>query len=138
MQVSPRSWRLTAKRLHDILNNIDAPLLNLGFFDADQQERTEKHFTERLPQRIINAIDDVEERFSQNKSSRPFFRNSSASESSKSPLKWDNISKEEKADLLTYFARVSRSFGGYSNSEREKLKRINLSNSGRKVCAFTK
>ena len=39
-------------------------------------------------------------------------------------LKWDNISKEEKADLLTYFAGVSRSFGGYSNSEREKLKRM--------------
>ena len=75
------------ERLHDILSNIDAPLLNLGFFDADQQERIEKHFTERLPQRIINAIDDVEERFSQNKSSRSFFRNSSASDSSNSPLK---------------------------------------------------
>ena len=115
---------ISRERLHDILSNIDAPLLNLGFFDADQQERIEKHFTERLPQRIINAIDDVEERFSQNKSSRSFFRNSSASESSNSPLKWDNISSEEKADLLKYFARVSRSFGGYSNSEREKLKRM--------------
>ena len=110
---------ISRERLHDILSNIDAPLLNLGFFDADQQERIEKHFTERLPQRIINAIDDVEERFSQNKSSLPFFRTSSRSDSSKSSLKWDNISKEEKADLLTYFAGVSRSFGGYSNSERK-------------------
>ena len=115
------------QRLHAVLNGINAPLLELAFFETEQKQRIQNQFAERLPQKIITAIDDIEEKFStqKNKTNIFGFNNPNGNNNGNNrPLKWENVSKNEKSYLLSYFATMSRNVGGYSNSERTKLKKM--------------
>ena len=52
---------MSNEKLHGILQNIGAPMIELAFFADDKVERLKEQLVDRLPQKIINSLDEVEQ-----------------------------------------------------------------------------
>ena len=114
---------MSNEKLHGILQNIGAPMIELAFFADDKVERLKEQLVDRLPQKIINSLDEVEQ--AEKRRRGGIFNFSGGNSSAESvQLAWDASTKDEKVGLLTYFATMSRANGGYSVGERAKIKNM--------------
>jgi sacsin len=117
------SAAISNERLHDILSTVGVPMIELGFFPQDRVTRIQEQLCEHLPSKIINSLDDLTEASRARRSG--FFNAFANSIDGKSvELSWDSTSTDNRKELLSYFASVSRSSGGFSASERSKLKKL--------------
>ncbi len=114
---------LSNEKLHGILEKIGAPLIELAFFEDDKVERLQEQLMDRLPQKIINSISEVTEA-GKRRNGNIFNFGSSGNSTENVQLAWNDSSKKERVDLLSYFATMSRATGGYSARERSKLKNM--------------
>ena len=102
------SAAISNERLHDILSTVGVPMIELGFFPQDRVTRIQEQLCEHLPSKIINSLDDLTEASRARRSG--FFNAFANSIDGKSvELSWDSTSTDNRKELLSYFASVSRS-----------------------------